>query len=620
MSDVDINQDKPGAGEEPRVSVLEMALWRAFDGAADKEARALAWLGLMTRYMPGCTGGVVVLAQEGGGFAPIALWPEGSGIDSAMARAVDAAIAEGRGVTDAAAKGGPTRVAARPILVDGACLGAVGAVFEEGSAKAQNLGLLRWGIGWLEATIRKERDAEGAAVLDRTGVAFDLVAETLEREGYGAACLAVVSDLATRLDCDQVAVGMRPGRSGARVQALSHSAQFGKRMDLVRRIGHAMDEALDQAALVVWPARKDDDYRVTHFHGALSDALGGVALLTVPLHRGNDMLGAVTLQRPLDRPFEADTIRLVDAVCAMLGPILDEKRRNDRVIFAKIWETLVRQTRRLLGPRYFGRKLATVIFAALVTFFSVSTGQFTISAPATLEGKIERTLVAPFDGLIEAQFVRAGDRVHEGQILATFDDRELILERLGLEATLRERQARYDRALNDEDRVETRVLIAQIAETTAQIARTDLRLARTEIRAPFDGLVISGDLSQSVGSSFRRGDGLFSVVPVDSFRVALAVADTDMGEITEGQQGRVVVAALPQESFAYEVTTITPIAEAADGRNAFRVEGRMISADPRLRPGMEGIAKTDVDERLLINIWTRQAIDWLRLFAWKWLP
>jgi hypothetical protein len=35
---------------------------------------------------------------------------------------------------------------------------------------------------------------------------------------------------------------------------------------------------------------------------------------------------------------------------------------------------------------------------------------------------------------------------------------------------------------------------------------------------------------------------------------------------------------------------------------------------------MEGVAKTRVDERLLIRIWTQNLVDWVRLTAWKWLP
>jgi hypothetical protein len=35
---------------------------------------------------------------------------------------------------------------------------------------------------------------------------------------------------------------------------------------------------------------------------------------------------------------------------------------------------------------------------------------------------------------------------------------------------------------------------------------------------------------------------------------------------------------------------------------------------------MEGIGKVEIDERLLIRIWTDKMIDWLRLNVWKWMP
>jgi hypothetical protein len=35
---------------------------------------------------------------------------------------------------------------------------------------------------------------------------------------------------------------------------------------------------------------------------------------------------------------------------------------------------------------------------------------------------------------------------------------------------------------------------------------------------------------------------------------------------------------------------------------------------------MEGVGKIEVDNRLLAWIWTHQAIDWLRLKVWNWLP
>jgi hypothetical protein len=57
-----------------------------------------------------------------------------------------------------------------------------------------------------------------------------------------------------------------------------------------------------------------------------------------------------------------------------------------------------------------------------------------------------------------------------------------------------------------------------------------------------------------------------------------------------------------------------------EGRNYFRVEGGLDSVSPRLRPGMEGFGKIEVDRRRLIWIWTHDLIDWVRMKAWTWLP
>jgi hypothetical protein len=50
------------------------------------------------------------------------------------------------------------------------------------------------------------------------------------------------------------------------------------------------------------------------------------------------------------------------------------------------------------------------------------------------------------------------------------------------------------------------------------------------------------------------------------------------------------------------------------------VEARLHRITERIRPGMEGVAKTNIEERLLIRIWTEGLVDWIRLMLWKWLP
>ena len=62
------------------------------------------------------------------------------------------------------------------------------------------------------------------------------------------------------------------------------------------------------------------------------------------------------------------------------------------------------------------------------------------------------------------------------------------------------------------------------------------------------------------------------------------------------------------------------IAEAEEGINYFRTEAALDEQSDRLRPGMRGIGKTAVDDRLLIRIWTNRLVDWIRLTLWKWWP
>ncbi|MEJ2133450.1 MAG: efflux RND transporter periplasmic adaptor subunit, partial [Gammaproteobacteria bacterium] len=329
---------------------------------------------------------------------------------------------------------------------------------------------------------------------------------------------------------------------------------------------------------------------------------------------------AITLLRTAGETFDEVEIELADAVVSVIGPVLEEKRRNDRLILTKLGESLTTQARRVFGPHYFGRKLATAVALAVVSLFALVTGEYRVTSPATLEGRIQRTIVAPFDGYLASQHARAGEIVREGDVLASLDDQDLALERIRWSTRQRQSMAEYDQALAQGTRAEANIVRAQIDQAAAQVALLDEQLARTKLRAPFDGVVVSGDLSQSVGNALRRGEELFRIAPLAEHRVILEVDEGDVTDVEPGQQGTLRLASMPARPLPYTVERVTPVAEQGDGRNVFRVEARLDASDDRLRPGMEGVAKTEAGEKLVIRIWTEKLLDWLRLTSWKWLP
>jgi multidrug resistance efflux pump len=164
------------------------------------------------------------------------------------------------------------------------------------------------------------------------------------------------------------------------------------------------------------------------------------------------------------------------------------------------------------------------------------------------------------------------------------------------------------------------ILMAQNKQAEAELALLDDKLARTRITAPFDGIVVSGDLSQSLGAPVERGEVLFEIAPLASYRVVLKVDERDIEELAVGQRGLLSLASMPADDYAFVVENVTPVATAAEGKNFFRVEAALEEISERLRPGMEGVAKIGIGERRLVWIWTHRIIDWFRLWFWSWWP
>lgn len=606
------------------VAVLDQSLWSQFHEADSAQSFLRAWLGLQCRHLPGALASVVVLGEpDVGPFTPVTTWPHDGDLSPELMHAANEAVAKRQSVV-VEAKQGDEATLALPIEMDGKIFGTVAATIGAGAQRSvETLRQLRWGTGWLEALLRRDQSATDAALRERTMEALDFVSVVLEKRSFSEAASALVTELAGRLECGQVAFGLT-SRKRSKVAAMSYVSDFRTRMNLVRDLGLAMDEAMDQDDIVLYPLPDDWDYRVTRHHEELARSHKAGSVLTIPLLVNEKPFGALIFERPEEKPFDESTVELCDVVASMVAPVLAERHKNDRWLITKAIVALWRQVTLLLGPRYLGRKLATIAFAILVWLGATTYTNFKVPAPARVEGAVQRTMVSPFNGYIQSATVRAGARVAEGDVLATLNDQDLTLERLRWTTARSQREIEFSRALAEGQRAEANIIRSQIAQADAQLGLIDAQLSRTRIAAPFDGVVVAGDLSQSVGTAVERGQELFRIAPLDAFRVALEVDEVDIAEVQAGQAGELRLAASPDQPLAFTVTRITPVAEQRDGRNFFRVEASLDAASDAavdwVRPSMEGVARVEVEERLLVSVWTRHLRNWLRLMAWRFSP
>lgn len=610
-----------GRGMDPNRQV-----WQQFAEANTPQLFCQSWLTLQCRYLDGVKCAMVLLGPpDEGPFSPVAFWPDAKLNMTHLAGAVDRALRERRGLlieVDSPTESHPENYhVAYPIEVSGKLHGVV--VLEVAwrpEKEMQNiLRLLHWGAAWIEVMVRRRDVLKSEELNQRFQQVLDAVTSAVEHEGFQAASMGFVTKLATIFECDRVSLGFSRG-GHTRVVAMSHSAAFGKQTNLVRAIGAAMDEARDQNAVVIYPLQPDGIPLVTRAHEGLARQHGSGAILSIPMEHKGTLFGGLTLERPVDRPFNRFTAEACETAAALASPMLKTMRSDERWLITKIAHSLGKQLGRLLGPGHLIRKLVLLALLGFVYFFSTTDVDYKVSAPTHIEGEVQRVIAAPFNSYVKEAPVRPGDVIAKGDILCLLDDRDLKLERLKWLTEKEQLTKQYHEAMAKHDRAQYRIIRAKIGQADAQIALLDEQLARTKVLAPFKGVVMSGDLSQSLGAPVERGEVLFEVAPLDEYRVIAEVDERDISEIAVGQESQLLLPSMPGEIIPFVISKITPVSTAKEGRNYFRVEGRMLGRSQKLRPGMEGVGKIQIDRRKLIWVWTHRAVDWLRLQVWKWKP
>src|SRR5262249_41167782 len=214
---------------------------------------------------------------------------------------------------------------------------------------------------------------------------------------------------------------------------------------------------------------------------------------------------------------------LLEVIAALVGPQLSTKSQTDKLIAGRAVHVANSSFKALFGPRRPALKIAAIASVAVIAYLAFAQGDFRISAKAVIEGAIQRSAVAPFDGYVSTAPVRAGDIVEEGQVLTTLDDRELKLEAARWKSEYDQQLVKYNDAMAKHERSTALVLSAAMDQTQAQLSLAEDKLSRSAITAPFRGVVVSGDLSQMLGSPVEKGKVLFEIAPLESFRVILQV-------------------------------------------------------------------------------------------------
>ncbi|MEN9760795.1 MAG: hypothetical protein RI906_621 [Pseudomonadota bacterium] len=468
---------------------------------------------------------------------------------------------------------------------------------------------------------------------------LELVARVMQYRQFGPAALALVNGVAARTGWTQVVLGWQQG-SYVRSQAISHLERFERRAEHVRLLEAAMEETLDQDALLQYPApvaraavsaSGDPDAAadaaldevlasqpVIISHTRLAQGLGFARIASVPLRETEDAASAVLLlaSEEADAPeLQLEAMRLS---IQMLMPWLAELQLRSRWFGARWVHRAGRFAEDTLSLRNPWKKLAAVLSSAALLYIVFGTWPHRLDATAELVTDSAQILNAPFEAYVEQVQATVGDTVRQGDLLALLDRQELLLQESELRAEIRKLGAEAEKARAASQTADVQIALARRAQAQVRLERVLHNLEQSRIVAPFDGVVVEGERKELLGAPVRRGDKMFRVARIEGIYVTLFVPEADMRYLPADARGEVSLLSQPEHSYPIIIEAVIPVAQVKPQQgNLFMIRARFVD-DPQSwwRPGMTGVARIDAGDRNILWLMTRRAVDAIRLKLW----
>ncbi|MFP4144184.1 MAG: efflux RND transporter periplasmic adaptor subunit [Phycisphaeraceae bacterium] len=436
--------------------------------------------------------------------------------------------------------------------------------------------------------------------------------------GFRGAAMALCNEVCSRFRAERVSLGLLRGRY-VRLAAMSHTEHLKRRMQAVQDIEAAMEECLDQDLEVFSPAPPETPV-VSRAGAELAKKHGPSAVLSLPLRNGEGKTEAVlTLERSSHMPFGDEEIRALRLLGNLTAPRLLELSRSDRWFGARWASQACRVAAKAVGAEHTWVKLAAMGLLAAAIFLVFGQGTDWVESSFVVEPVVQRSVPAPWDGYLADVVVEPGDVVTAGEtVLARLDTAELRMELARARADRQRYLTEADLAWRDGKQAERQVALAQAEQAEAEVELLEHRLDRASLTAPISGVVIEGDLRKQMGRPVEKGQELFTIAPLDALRAVMMVPEDRIFDVREGQTGELATASHPGEKMPFVVEQVYPVAEVVDKQNVFKARLRLEGSAEEffLKPGVEGVAKADAGRASFGWLWTRDAVNWVRMKLW----
>ncbi len=208
----------------------------------------------------------------------------------------------------------------------------------------------------------------------------------------------------------------------------------------------------------------------------------------------------------------------------------------------------------------------------------------TLPALGTIKGFREFDLKFATQGNIEYINFKEGEKITQGDIIASLDQKEALLKLEYAKMELEKQTKLFELGYS----IETKLKQSQLEYQSAKA-----ELDKTNLVAVSDGYI--GAIETDRGAYVSPQDKIGTFIDNKDVYAEFGIIEKDIAKIKEGQNVEVTMDSFPDQVFKGQVDSVSPIVE---GRSrTLKVRSKLPNVDEKIKPGMFGRVNVLVYEK-----------------------
>lgn len=342
------------------------------------------------------------------------------------------------------------------------------------------------------------------------------------------------------------------------------------------------------------------------------------AFYAMPLQDDTGRVGVLGMESRDPDFLSPAHLEILQVLAAQATVALRNAQMYKEVPFISVLEPVLEKKRKFMAMERRRRTLLTVSGIALLLFLAAVPFPLRIDGDAVV-APLHTALIQPeVEGVVRSVYLREGDHVAAGQVIADLADWDLRTQLAQAQAKYQTALLQMNRALATGDASEAGTQRVQADYWKSEVARDQQLLDKTRLRSPIEGVIATPHIENMVGRRLQYGDSFAEVLDTSHAVVDVAIDDTDSSLLRTGSRAAIKLNGFPTRVFRGNVEVVSPKGTLVGDSRVFFARVAIPNPSGDIRAGMEGRGKVRVGWYPSGYVLFRSPLVWLYSRIWSW--